>query len=37
MSAGSRKIPAPMVVLTMPAASASVPIERRSDDSEETG
>ena len=37
MSAGSLKIPAPIVVLTMPAARASVPIERRREDSEDDG
>jgi hypothetical protein len=35
MSAGSRKIPAPIVTLTMLAASAKVPIERSRDDSGE--
>src|SRR5262245_14377695 len=34
-SAGNRKIPAPIVVLTMPAASANVPIDRTSDDSDD--
>src|SRR5262245_12208018 len=33
-SAGSRKIPAPIVVLTMPAASAKTPIDRTRDDSD---
>ena len=33
MSAGSRKMPPPMVTLTMLAASARGPMERRSDDS----
>ena len=35
MSAGSRKIPPPIVTLTMLAASANVPIERTSEDSDE--
>src|SRR4029453_9177291 len=34
MSAGSRKIPPPMVMLTMLAARATVPSERTRDDSE---
>ena len=35
MSAGSRKMPAPIVRLTMLAARAKVPMERRRDDSDD--
>src|SRR5687768_13867106 len=35
MSARSRKMPAPIVTFTMPAPSANVPMERRSDDSDD--
>ena len=35
MSAGSRKMPPPIVTLTMLAASAKVPMERRRDDSDD--
>ena len=35
MSAGSRKMPPPIVTLTMLAASAKVPMERSSEDSDE--
>ena len=35
MSAGSRKMPPPIVMLTMPAARERVPIERRSAESGE--
>ena len=37
MSAGSRKMPPPIVTLTMPAESASVPIDRTRAESEEGG
>ena len=35
MSAGSRKMPPPIVTLTMLAASAKVPMDRRRDDSDD--
>jgi hypothetical protein len=35
MSAGKRKMPAPIVMLTMLAARATVPMERRREDSDD--